>query len=510
MTSGDSNDAMSVERSYGVTAVAFSGQRRTGARLITGPRREFGLSRARRVVDVPYPVLGTDWRRSTVTCGIALQCAPSKDLIGEHDLHELAPRQLAALSLVEGGVAAGWIADRLPGLLPEITRLVPHLEIADQDLTGAEIISRAIDLARSKTPLTGHPVLGALPLRAPARRPLAAAIHRTYSRMPWTSARSDAKRAMSVPVGGDGGVRNANLPLPSRPENDEPEIRADRRAGIPYPEWNMWTKAFLPNHVAVLERRLTTQSGPLGTVPPEIGTWFARNTHRAMRSGLEDGSDVDVDRYVAHYLDTMTGEAGPPRIFRELLPVARDVATAVLLDGSSSLGAHQGRAFQIELACAGALSRAMTLTGEHHGIFVFSGNTRHRVDVACLKDFADRRFVDPGHQGLRAGGYTRLGAPIRHLTRRLLDQPAERRLLIVIGDGLVSDEGYEGRYAWADVAHALEEAEEAGVCLYYIGIGPVRVDPLPEIFGDRRSRRLRRVDQLAEVLALIHRELVAR
>ena len=158
-----------------------------------------------------------------------------------------------------------------------------------------------------------------------------------------------------------------------------------------------------------------------------------------------------------------TGEAKEPRIFRELLPSSRDVTTALLLDGSSSLGVHGGRIFRLELACADALSRAMTHARERHGIFVFTGNTRHRVDVGCLKDFEDPRFVPPSGLGLQTGGYTRLGAPLRHLTSRLLAQPSERRLLIVIGDGLISDEGYEGRYAWADAAHAVEEANDAGV-----------------------------------------------
>ena len=182
-----------------------------------------------------------------------------------------------------------------------------------------------------------------------------------------------------------------------------------------------------------------------------------------MRNGLEDGSDLDIDRYVDHYIDLATGEATEPRVFRDLLPGVRDVTTALLLDGSSSLGAHGGTVFELELACADALSQAMTLARERHGIFVFTGNTRHRVDVRCLKDFDDRRFVAPSSLGLVTGGYTRLGAPIRHLTSRLLAQPSERRLLILIGDGLMSDEGYEGRYAWADVAHAVEEADEAGV-----------------------------------------------
>ena len=194
---------------------------------------------------------------------------------------------------------------------------------------------------------------------------------------------------------------------------------------------------------------------------------------------------------------------------RDLLPAGRDVTTALLLDGSSSLGVHGGRVFRLELACADALSRAMTTARERHGIFVFTGNTRHRVEVNCLKDFPERRFVPPGSLGLSAGGYTRLGAPLRHLTNRLLTQPSERRLLIVIGDGLISDEGYEGRYAWADAAHAVEEAREAGVAMYYVGVGPARVDPLPEIFGPKRSQRIRRVEEFPRVLAHVHRELVA-
>jgi nitric oxide reductase NorD protein len=71
------------------------------------------------------------------------------------------------------------------------------------------------------------------------------------------------------------------------------------------------------------------------------------------------------------------------------------------------------------------------------------------------------------------------------------------------------DEGYEGGYAWADVAHAVEEADQAGVTAYYIGVGTTRVDPLPDVFGPNRSPRIKRVDELARLLAHVHRELVS-
>lgn len=496
-----------IERSCALTAVALSDQRREGARLMTGDKRSFGMNSTLSIVHVPYPVAG-DWTRRTLTCGVALQCSPSKDRLAQYRLRELSTRELRALAVVEASVALGWVASRWPGLLPEMRRVVPDLETADADMEAAVMLDRAIELARTGRSPAAHSLLGTLPSAFPAPRGLVSALRR-YGRMPWTSTQKRRPRPYSVPVGGDGGVRNPNLPPPSRPEDNDLDITPDRRQGIPYPEWNAWAKSFLPDHVAVLERPRTDRGRESAPVCADLRKWFEEHTHRAMTNRLEDGSDLDVDSYVAHYLDMTTGEAKEPRIFRELLPSGRDVTTALLLDASSSLGVHGGRIFRLELACADALSRAMTNARERHGIFAFTGNTRHHVEVHCLKDFQDGRCVAPSGLGLMTGGYTRLGAPIRHLTSRLLTQPSERRLLIVIGDGLMSDEGYEGRYAWADVAHSVEEANDAGVSVYYVGVGPARVDPLPEVFGPRRSQRIRRVEELPRVLAHVHRELVA-
>jgi nitric oxide reductase NorD protein len=500
--------AMALERRYSVTAVALSEQRREGVRLVTGEQRGFGLNAALTHIHVPYPAM-PDWTRRTMTCGVALQCSPSKERVTEYRLNELSARELRALTLVEAGVALAWIASRWPGLLPEVRRMLPEVQVESGDMTGAEILDRAIALAATGQELTVLPLLGSLPVAYTAPRGLTDRLRRSFGRMPWTTTQKRLPRPYSVPVGGDGGVRNPNLPPPSRPQDNDLDATPEHRPGIPYPEWNMWTQRFLRDHVAVVEHADGRHARRSAPVAVDVRKWFEEHTHRAMTNRLEDGSDLDVDQYVNHYIDLAAGEAKEPKVFRDLLPSCRDVTTALLLDGSSSLGVHGGRVFQLELACADALSRAMTLAGERHGVFVFTGNTRHRVEVRCLKDFADRRFVPPSGLGLSTRGYTRLGAPLRHLTSRLLAQASERRLLIVIGDGLISDEGYEGRYAWADAAHAVEEANEAGVSIYYVGVGPTRVDPLPEVFGPRRSQRIRRIEELPRVLAHVHRELVA-
>jgi nitric oxide reductase NorD protein len=499
---------MVIERSCAVTAVALSEQRREGVRLVTGDRRTFGLNAPLTFVHVPYPAM-RDWTRRTLTCGVALQCSPSKERVTAYRLNELSARELRALTLVEAGVALGWISSRWPGLLPEMRRVLPDVCTEAADMAAREMLNRAIALAGTGQPLAVHPLLGRLPFAYTMPQGLTDTLRRSFGRMPWTTTQKRLPRPYSVPAGGDGGVRNPNLPPPSRPQDNDLDITPQHRPGIPYPEWNTWTQRFMHDHVAVLERADIRRTGHPVPVAVDVRKWFEEHTHRAMTNRLEDGSDLDVDQYVRHYMDLTTGEVREPRIFRELLPSSRDVTTALLLDGSSSLGVHGGRIFRLELACADALSRAMTLARERHGVFMFTGNTRHRVEVRCLKDFEDRRFVPPSGLGLSTSGYTRLGAPLRHLTSRLLAQPSERRLLIVIGDGLISDEGYEGRYAWADAAHAVEEANDAGVSIYYVGVGPTRVDPLPEVFGPRRSQRIRRVEELPRVLAHVHRELVA-
>ena len=265
------------------------------------------------------------------------------------------------------------------------------------------MLNRAIELAGTNQALSNHPLLGTLPLAYTAPQGLTEKLRRSFGRMPWTTTQKRLPRPHSVPVGGDGGVRNPNLPPPSRPQDNDFDITPDHRPGIPYPEWNAWTKSFLHDHVAVLERAYTSRTRQPVAGSADLRKWFEEHTHRAMTSHLEDGSDLDVDQYVRHYIDRASGEAAEPRIFRELLPSSRDVTTALLLDGSSSLGVHGGRIFKLELACADALSQAMTFARERHGLFVFTGNTRHRVEVQCLKNFEDPRFVPPSTAGSADG-----------------------------------------------------------------------------------------------------------
>src|SRR5262245_44104798 len=95
--------ALRIERGCSLVAAALSEGRREGARLMSGDAREFGLSPKRSIVHLPYPALGADWTLRTWTCGVALQCAPSKDRLAHYPaMAELSERELRAVAIAEG------------------------------------------------------------------------------------------------------------------------------------------------------------------------------------------------------------------------------------------------------------------------------------------------------------------------------------------------------------------------------------------------------------------------
>ena len=143
---------------------------------------------------------------------------------------------------------------------------------------------------------------------------------------------------MSVPVGGNGGAPTSTLPPPSRPEDDDTHNENDRRSGISYPEWNIWSNSFLPDHVTVLETVVPARDAGTDAGITSLDPWFRRRLHRTVVRGLDDGSDLDVDAYVRHVVDEVVGDPGEPRWFQELRPTLRDVTSAVLVDGSDEDG----------------------------------------------------------------------------------------------------------------------------------------------------------------------------
>ncbi|MGH9036940.1 MAG: nitric oxide reductase activation protein NorD [Acidimicrobiia bacterium] len=467
-------------------------------------------------VFVPWPLPAEGSGRG-LACALALQASPTKDLVASVGVAALTPRQRRALQLVEGAAALGWARAQWRGLAEPLTQRLPDLDPVPADgLTAGDLVEQALRLADNGLPASALPaILGQLPLvRSPLGRRRAARAQ-AEARLPWSSPRRLGRLAAgSIAVAGGNGETAARAGEDDPDEEQRLAGRRRARIGVAYPEWNMVTGSYRLDHVTVVERRLPPEAGPpprpggpgvSPVVDAHLAAWFEQPLERRWQHRLEDGSDLDIDAVVDVRREDLAGGPQGTRLYRERLATHRDAAVAVLVDRSGSLARAGNLAH--EIACADALAGAMTRAGERHAVFAFWGDTRHQVIVEVLSDFDDGHRARPTTTALSPKGYTRIGAALRHVTARLAAVPAHRRILLMLSDGVPCDEGYEGRYAYADVAQAAEEADRAGVALAFLGIGGPVDHPLATMLP-RHFHPVSGVSDLAPVLGEVHARLV--
>lgn len=469
-----------------------------------------GFATDLRAVFLPWP-LPAGFVGIRLTCAFALQAAPSKDLVAQLPVAHMSARERLALQVVEAAEAVGWALKCWPGLALALRELTGDIDpLCTANLTAAALLERAVSLADSGNPLTIPAVCGQLPLVRSGLVSLAARRAQLEARLPWANKKRLHKlNNWSVAIAGEG---DAAARIMGQPDADEEEGLLDRRGastGIPYPEWNVFAQRYREDHVRVIESRVGGDGARAVRVDPRVAVWFEQSIDRSWKHRLEDGSDVDFDSIVEACNDDLTGMGNPrhgARFYRERLRAARDTACALLIDRSGSLA--QADNLHHEVACASALATAMDRARERYATFAFWSDTRHHVAVEVLRDFDDGAQMQIDLKRLAPRGYTRIGGALRHVTTRLRKQPVNRRILLVLGDAIPNDEGYEGQYAVADVAKAVEEAEQCGITIAFVAIGAPAVDPLADVLRGK-FHRLSSVAELAPVLADLHARLAS-
>ena len=259
-----------------------------------------------------------------------------------------------------------------------------------------------------------------------------------------------------------------------------------------------------------------------------------------------EGEHVDLDAV----LDERASGTREGRVYQSQLRRTREVSVALLLDlsGSTSfvLPQPEGDAFEapqlddeddedddflwatarphqvvpparrvIDVFKEAAVLMADALHGLGHrfAIWGFSGEGRLQVDFLRFKDFGDgwttREAAALGEAMPR--GYTRMGAAVRHATRLLAQEPARRKLLIVLSDGYPQDRDYgpspdSPSHGVADTARALREAEQAGVGHFHLSVDAAAHDYLRRMGKPGSYRVVRDVEALPrELLRLAQR-----
>jgi nitric oxide reductase NorD protein len=299
------------------------------------------------------------------------------------------------------------------------------------------------------------------------------------------------------------------------------DVDRERLSGrVTYPEWDVRSGAYLPDHVCVL----TSDAAPGDTAfahDPAAARRIraVRRQFEALRPGRVttcghlDGDDLDIEAAVRSQVDRAASGEGSDRVWQQSRPQARDLAVSILLDVSRSTeSAVSGRAvIDIEREALDALAWGLDACGDDFAIHAFSSLKRHRVYVQKCKGFGEPMGAQVERRlgGLSPGFYTRMGAAVRHLSAELSHQARKRRLLLIITDGKPNDlDHYEGRHGIEDTGMAVREARRAGHSVFAITVDRSGKSWLPRMFGQGGFAVIPEPERLIQTLPQIYRQLV--
>jgi nitric oxide reductase NorD protein len=259
--------------------------------------------------------------------------------------------------------------------------------------------------------------------------------------------------------------------------------------GARYPEWDCHKGAYRFDWCAVAEYD-----------PADVESVSDNGATRSLlqrplsRVGIEaerhrrqaEGDSLDLSALLDYETDRRHGGNPDPYIYESSRLTKRDLSVLVLLDcsGSTAEGSGGRVVFEEERRLAGDLTVALERLGDRVGTYGFYSRGKDAVRFLRVKNFnarfdaaAKRRL-----QSVQPSGFTRIGAAIRHAAHVLESQAlAKNMVLLVIGDGLPYDDGYEDRYARADARQAINEAVLQGIGVAGIGI---RSSTEPEVLED--------------------------
>ncbi len=283
--------------------------------------------------------------------------------------------------------------------------------------------------------------------------------------------------------------------------------------GILTPEWDHRSRRLIPDHCRIVP--MLARDAEPRPLPQELSPTARRLRAqfqillpaRTWRSAQPDGAEIDLDAYLRFRTDRAAGlHPEGERLYLDRVQGARDLACLLLADLSLSTDTwvdDERRVIDVIRESLYLFAEALAATGDRFAVYGFSSRRRDPVRVHRIKAF-DEAYGDVIRgriQAIRPGYYTRMGAAIRHAQGLLAEEPAGRRLLLLLSDGKPNDlDRYEGRYGIEDTRHAVAEARRAGVHPFCVTIDPEGGDYLPYLFGSQGYMVIRRPQELPRKL----------
>jgi nitric oxide reductase NorD protein len=296
-----------------------------------------------------------------------------------------------------------------------------------------------------------------------------------------------------------------------------------RNGGTAYPEWDHRLNAYRNPGAILREPRaplgdaawVAGAMARQGRLVRRVRARFERLRPRHVRLDRQpDGSEPDIAAWVTTVADVRAGATVDGRLYVERRRARRELAVALLADVSAStdgwVSCNQ-RIVDVEKDALLVVCEALDALGDRYGIFAFSGEGAEDVSVLSLKTFGEEMSLAVRRRiaALDADRFTRMGAPVRHVTSALCREHASRRLLLILSDGKPNDvDVYEGRYGVEDTRQAVAEARRLGVTVFCLTVDREAPRYAGRVFGRGGFAMLHRAEQLPALLIEVLRQLI--
>jgi len=353
-------------------------------------------------------------------------------------------------------------------------------------------------------------------------RDLSARPDQTSSSTAPSTAGVKTQRLGETPPAIGGALKPSDTPQQTS-ANDAPKPATTGQKIFLYDEWDAGARDYKPDWCRLVETALEAEDRQFAdqTLSEHTGLvsllrrYFQGLRPQGLRTARrqQDGEDLDLDALTTTMVERAAGQAASDQIYLKRIRHERDVAVALLIDMSGStnrqLDGGTRRIIDVEKEGLLLLAEAIQSIGDSFAIYGFSGNSRHDVEFFIVKEFEEpfRASVSARIGAMAPRVQNRDGAAIRHATRKLAEQTAQTRLLILLSDGRPLDEDYSGDYAIADTKMALRETKRLGIHPYCITIDTEAQSYLNKMYGDVGYTIIDHVRTLPERLPRIYRRL---
>mgnify|MGYP006273665793 FL=1 len=312
----------------------------------------------------------------------------------------------------------------------------------------------------------------------------------------------------------------------SRTTDDVP-AHADGAAVFVYPEWSRASNGYLKDWCYVREvwpesqaddQPIVSDARTLARVRRMFERLKPQLVHKEKR--LLDGDQINHDHLIDYLCERRSSRSASPRFYEKPLTRRRDLAVALLLDISGSTGLlsdgrtcpparpdHGQRVIGLEKAAASVLAEGMDILGDSFAVYGFSGHGREHCQFHIFKDFnEDPSLCRRRLAKARPLSNTRIGPALRHTHAKLADQPARKRIVLLITDGQPQDAQYDtaSGHAQADVRAACLEALRDDIKVVCISAADHDPHDLNVMFPGRRFVTLRNMGDLVNRLPQLY------